>query len=259
MKTVILCGGLGSRLSEETAIKPKPMVDVGGLPILWHIMMIYSHYDVRDFMLALGYKGDVIKNYFLDYHPLKSDITVDLATGRAEYSNNPGEDWKVSMVDTGQQTMTGGRLRRLENQLRDNGTFMLTYGDGVSNIDIQALLEFHRSHGKAATVTAVRPPARFGTMVFDGEQVVEFSEKPQTGEGWINGGFFVFEPTVFDYITDDATVLEEEPLSGLARDGQLMAYKHQGFWHCMDTLRDRNYLDSEWRAGTAQWKMWDAT
>jgi glucose-1-phosphate cytidylyltransferase len=256
MKVVILCGGLGTRLGEETHVKPKPMVEVGSMPILWHIMKTYAHFGFSDFMLALGYKGEVVKDYFLNYHPRTSDITVHLSTGRAEYANPTAEDWTVRMVDTGQNSLTGGRLRRLEAQLRPHGTFMLTYGDGVTDLDINDLVEFHRKHGRLATVTAVRPPARFGTMLFDGDRVANFHEKPQTGEGWINGGFFVFEPAVFDYLDGDACVLETDPLQRLARDGQLMAYRHEGFWHCMDTLRDRNFLDAEWQAGNAPWKKW---
>ena len=256
MKTVLLCGGLGTRLSEETQLKPKPMVEIGGMPILWHIMKSYSHYGFKDFILTLGYKGDFIKDYFLNYHPHASDITVELATGQATYANTTTEDWLVSLIDTGKKTMTGGRLHRLENKLSSEKTFMLTYGDGVADININALLEFHKRHGKLATMTAVRPPARFGTMVFDGDQVVDFREKPQTGEGWINGGFFVFERGIFDYLHGDSTILEQEPLENLAKDGQLMAYKHDGFWHCMDTLRDKNYLHDIWSKTQAPWKIW---
>jgi len=253
MKTVILAGGLGSRLSEETQIKPKPMVEIGGLPILLHIMKTYSQHDFKDFVIALGYKGEVIKDYFLNHHLLNSDIIVNLKTGKAEYSNETMEDWTVRMVDTGAKSMTGGRLHRLEKYLRNEGTFMVTYGDGVSDIDISALIQFHKQHGKMATVTAVRPPARFGSMVFEGNQVVAFQEKPQTGEGWINGGFFVFESQIFDYLNGDMTILEREPLENLARDGQLMAFKHEGFWHPMDTIRDRDTLNELWKNGHAPW------
>jgi len=256
MKTVILCGGMGTRLSEETQVKPKPMVEIGGKPILWHILSLYARYGYKDFVLALGYKGEVIKDYFLHYHPRTSDVKVHLASGRVEYANTLAEDWDVEMVHTGEGTMTGGRLRRLRPILEGGGTFMLTYGDGLSNVPIDRLVAFHERHGRLATVTAVRPPARFGTMAFDGDRVVEFEEKPQVGEGWINGGFFVFEPEVLDYIEGDHTVLEAEPLENLAKDGQLMAYKHEGFWHCMDTLRDRNYLEDVWRSGRAPWKRW---
>jgi glucose-1-phosphate cytidylyltransferase len=257
MKTVILCGGLGTRLSEETQVRPKPMVEIGGMPILWHIMRIFAHHGHQDFMLALGYKGEVIKDYFLNYHLRTSDLTVHLSTGKREYSRVQAEDWVVQMIDTGNASMTGGRLYRLADYLRPHGTFMLTYGDGVSNIDVSALLKFHRHHGKLATVTAVRPPARFGTMTFDGDRVSDFHEKPQTGEGWINGGFFVFESGVFDYLSGDDTVLEEAPLERLAGDGELMAYKHSDFWQCMDTLRDRDALEQTWRCGGAPWKVWE--
>jgi len=256
MKTVILAGGMGSRLSEETQVKPKPMVEIGGIPILLHIMKIYARYGYRDFIIALGYRGESIKNYFINYPILSSDVTVHLKEGRVEFTNSMVEDWIVRLMDTGEMSMTGGRLHRLEQMLRPAGTFMLTYGDGVADIDISALVAFHRRHGKLATVTAVRPPARFGTMAFDGEQVVNFQEKPQTGEGWINGGFFVFEPTVFDYLHGDETVLEKEPLERLAADGQLMSYKHEGFWQPMDTIRDRDFLNEQWRSGRAPWKIW---
>ena len=256
MKTVILAGGMGSRLSEETQVKPKPMVEIGGIPILLHIMKIYARYGYRDFIIALGYRGESIKNYFINYPILSSDVTVHLKEGRVEFTNSMVEDWIVRLMDTGEMSMTGGRLHRLEQMLRPAGTFMLTYGDGVADIDISALVAFHRRHGKLATVTAVRPPARFGTMAFDGEQVVNFQEKPQTGEGWINGGFFVFEPTVFDYLHGDETVLEKEPLERLAADGQLMSYKHEGFWQPMDTIRDRDFLNEQWRSGRAPWKTW---
>lgn len=258
MKIVILCGGLGTRLSEETVVKPKPMVDIGGLPILWHVMKIYSAQGFSDFILALGYKGQVIKDYFLNYHPLNSDVTVDLATGKVNFHQSDSEDWAVRMIDTGPDTMTGGRLLRLQHYLKNEGIFMLTYGDGVANVDLQALLKFHRSHGKLATVTAVRPPARFGEILFDGDRVAEFKEKPQAGGGWINGGFFIFEPGVFQYLEDDdQTILEKAPLERLAKDKQLMAYRHSGFWHCMDTVRDRNNLDSLWQNDRAPWKVWE--
>lgn len=255
VKTVILCGGLGTRLSEETILKPKPMVEIGGRPILWHIMQIYAHYGFKEFTLALGYKAEVIKNYFMNYHPFTSNVTVNLATGKIEYDNTTAEDWVVQMVDTGRESMTGGRLHRLESRLRPEGTFMLTYGDGVINLDISKLVAFHQGHGRLATVTAVRPQARFGNMNLDGQQVVEFKEKSQTGESWINGGFFVFNAGVFDYLHGDATVLEEGPLENLARDGQLMAYPHHDFWHCMDTIRDRNFLENLWQSGQAPWKV----
>ncbi|MDP3183358.1 MAG: glucose-1-phosphate cytidylyltransferase, partial [Desulfobaccales bacterium] len=223
MKTVILCGGLGTRLSEETLVKPKPMVEIGPRPILWHILKIYAHHGFKNFLLALGFKGEIIKDYFINYQPLTSDVTVDLSSGQITCANTTAEDWVVQMIDTGRDSLTGGRLHRLERVLRPEGTFMLTYGDGVADVDLKALVTFHRQHGRLATVTAVRPPARFGGIICRDDQVVEFKEKPQTGEGWINGGFMVFEPGVFDYLHGDATVLEEAPLENLARDGQLMA------------------------------------
>jgi glucose-1-phosphate cytidylyltransferase len=254
VKTVILCGGLGTRLSEETTIKPKPMVEIGGRPILWHIMKIYERHGFNDFMLALGYKGEMVKDYFLNYHARMSDLNVHLMSGRIDYSNPTAEDWRVSLIDTGAATMTGGRLLRLKNQLQSGGTFMLTYGDGVSDVDIGRLLEFHRSHGRLATVTAVRPPVRFGELGITDSRVTEFQEKPQAGEGWINGGFFVFEPRIFDFILDDSTLLEREPLERLARDGELMAYRHSDFWQCMDTVRDRQALEELWARGDAPWR-----
>ncbi len=257
IKTVILCGGLGTRLSEETQLRPKPMVEVGGKPILWHILKGYAAWGYHHFSLALGYKGEWIKDYFLNYHYRTSNISIELASGNAEIKSEQTEDWKIYLKDTGQDTMTGGRLGRLKRELEHESCFMLTYGDGVSDINIRQLLAFHKAHGKTVTVTAVRPPARFGTMVFSGDQVVEFAEKPQTGEGWINGGFFVMNSNVFDYIEGDDTVLEEEPLEALARDGELMAYRHEGFWQCMDTLRDKNSLEKQWRSGTPKWKTWN--
>ena len=252
MKTVILCGGLGTRLSEETHLKPKPMVEIGGHPILWHIMKIYERYGFKDFMLALGYKGDVIKDYFLNYHARLSNLTVSLKTGKVEYSNPSAEDWQVSMIDTGAQSMTGGRLLRLKPYLPE--TFFITYGDGVSDINIAELLKFHRSHGKLATLTAVRPPARFGDLRMEQDHVTHFAEKPQAGEGWINGGFFVFEPGIFDYISDDTTILERVPMENLASNGELIAYRHSGYWQSMDTLRDKQFLEDLWASGDAPWK-----
>lgn len=257
MKVVILCGGMGTRLKEETEIRPKPMVEIGGKPILWHIMNMYSVHGYNEFMLALGYKGETIKEYFLNYYNHQSDLIISLKTGEVKAIKNCYRDWLVHLADTGQDTMTGGRLHRLESRLKD-GTFMLTYGDGVSNVNIKNLVNFHKSHGKIATVTAVRPVARFGGMSFNKDhQVVSFKEKTQTGEGWINGGFFVFEPRVFDYLHGDDTILERDPLENLTRDGQLMAYRHEGFWQCMDTLRDRDLLESLWISGNALWKVWD--
>ena len=253
MKVAILCGGLGTRLSEETQVRPKPMVEIGGRPILWHIMKIYERHGFNDFMLALGYKGEVIKDYFLHYHARQSDLTVHLGSGKVDYTNPTAEDWHVRLVDTGNGTQTGGRVLRLKALLAGEGTFMLTYGDGVSNVDIARLLAFHRSHGKLATVTAVRPPARFGDLVITADQVTTFQEKPQAGEGWINGGFFVLEPRVLDFIADDATIFEKAPLEQLARQGELMAYRHPGYWQSMDTLRDKQALEEQWATGDAPW------
>ena len=243
MKTVLLAGGLGTRLAEESESKPKPMVEVGGRPILWHIMRIYAERGFNEFVVALGYRGEVIKRYFLDYFYLRNSLSIDLRTNQIEVQGSDCEDWIVHLRDTGLETQTGGRLRRLADLLRGEA-FMMTYGDGVCSVDPRALLDFHRKHGKLATVTAVRPPARFGGLVFDGDYVAEFSEKPQVGEGWINGGFFVLEPKVLDYIDADDTIFERSPLERLARDGQLVAYRHEGFWQCMDTLRDVRLLNS---------------
>ena len=252
MKVVILCGGLGTRLSEETQVKPKPMVEIGERPILWHIMKLYERHGFSDFTLALGYKGDLIKDYFLNYHARLSDVTVYLKKGQVEYNNPTAEDWKVELIDTGANSMTGGRLLRLKPHMQ-SGTFMLTYGDGLSNVDLSSLLAFHKSHGRIATVTAVHPSARFGGMSITNSQVSQFKEKPQSGEGWINGGFFVFEPSIFDYIEDDSTVFEQSPLEKLVNDGQLMAYEHFGYWQCMDTIRDRDALQTLWASGDAPW------
>lgn len=253
MKTVILCGGLGTRLSEETTLKPKPMVEIGGRPILWHVMKTYEGHGFTDFVLALGYKGEMVKDYFLNYHAKQRDFTVQLKDGRVEYGGRNAEDWRVSLIDTGVNTMTGGRLLRLKSHLQPSGTFMLTYGDGVSNVNITALVAFHRAHRRLATVTAVRPTARFGGIHINEGKVRTFEEKPQSGEGWVNGGFFVFEPGVFDYLEGDATVLEQSPLERLTSDGQLMAYEHAGYWQCMDTIRDRDALQAAWATGQAPW------
>lgn len=255
MKVAILAGGVGSRLSEETVVKPKPMVEIGGRPILYHIMMHYSHYGFKDFVVALGYKGEVIKKYMVDYCPLNSDLSVCLKTGSVTIHDGNKPDWNVDLIDTGPETLTGGRIKRLAPYL-GNETFMLTWGDGVSDVNLHELLKFHRSHGKLATLTAVRPTARFGHLELNGDAVAEFSEKPQTKEGWINGAFFVLEPGVFDYIEGDQTQWEKEPLENLAKDGQLMAYKHNSFWQCMDTLRDKKLLESLWNSGKAPWKIW---
>ncbi len=253
MKTVLLAGGLGTRLSEETSLKPKPMVDIGGKPILWHIMSHYASHGHKDFIVACGYKGDVIKEYFASFALRESDFTVDLKAGRARTTGRRAPDWRVSLVDTGLKTMTGGRLLRLKDQLK-TGTFMVTYGDGLGSIDLTELLAFHKKHKRLATVTAVRPPARFGGLNLDGSRVAEFTEKPQTGEGWINGGFFVFEPGMLKYLDGDDCVLERSPLERLAADGQLSAYRHEGFWQPMDTLRDKQLLESLWQSGRAPWK-----
>lgn len=255
MKVVILAGGLGTRLAEETELKPKPMIEVGGHPILWHIMKHYAHYGFKEFFIALGYRGDVIKRFFMDYESLNGNMSINLATGNVERQERDGEDWVVHLRNTGLETNTGGRLKRLANSL-GNETFMLTYGDGVCDVDLQELLRFHRQHGRIATVTAVRPPARFGGLVFDGDMVVEFTEKPQIGEGWINGGFLVLEPKIFDYIDSDETSFEADALEHLAADRQLAAYRHEKFWQCMDTLRDKRLLENLWHDNKAPWKIW---
>lgn len=255
MKVVILAGGMGTRLAEETQIRPKPMVEVGGRPVLWHIMKLYEHHGFREFVIALGYKGDEIKRFFRDYSSLTADLTIDFAEGRVESHHRECEDWRVHLVDTGYDTLTGGRVRRLKSGLSD-ATFMVTYGDGVADVDLTALLAFHRSHGRIATVTAVRPPARFGGLVFEGDLVKRFTEKPQAGEGWINGGFLVFEPAVFGYLNGDDSSLEADALERLAADGQLAAFRHEGFWQCMDTLRDKHLLEALWSGGRAPWKVW---
>jgi glucose-1-phosphate cytidylyltransferase len=252
MKTVILAGGLGTRLSEETDVKPKPMVEIGGSPILWHVMSIYLDAGFKEFVVALGYRGDVVKNYFLNYHHFRNDLSVS-GDGNVRVHDGHREDWVVHLVDTGLETQTGGRLRRLRDELHGE-TFMLTYGDGVADVRCRELVDFHRSHGKLATVTAVRPPARFGGLTFDGDLVAEFIEKPQIGEGWINGGFFVLEPGVLDYIDGDETVWEREPLERLAADGELAAYRHEGFWQPMDTLRDVLFLRRLYESGDVPWR-----
>lgn len=256
MKVVLLAGGLGTRLTEETEIRPKPMVEIGGRPILWHIMKHYAHYGFQEFLVALGYKGEYIKRYFMDYYTLNGSMTLDLATGAVQPQVKECENWKLHLLDTGVQTNTGGRLKRLEPYLGDE-TFMITYGDGVSNIDLQKLLEFHKSHGKWVTVSAVRPPARFGGLVIEGDLVANFTEKPQAGEGWINGGFLVMEPQVFKYLTNDSAGLEVELLERLAIDGQLAAYRHYDFWQCMDTLRDKYNLENYWQSGNPPWQVWE--
>jgi glucose-1-phosphate cytidylyltransferase len=256
MKVAFLAGGLGTRISEETEHKPKPMVEIGGQPILWHIMMHYHHYGFKDFAIALGYKGAVIKKYMVDYCALNSNLSVSFRNGQVKPHGGYELDWNVDLIDTGLSTNTGGRIKRLAPYV-GRETFMLTWGDGVSDINLHELLAFHRSHGKLATLTAVRPPARFGHLDLDGDKISEFSEKPQTKEGWINGAFFVLEPEIFNYIDGDDTQWEKEPLERLAKDGQLMAYKHDGFWQCMDTLRDKHRLETLWNNGDAPWKTWE--
>lgn len=253
MKVVILAGGFGTRLAEETDRIPKPMVEIGGRPILWHIMKCYAHYGYNNFFIALGYKGNVIKRYFLDYYSLRGDMSINLSNGEVDIQ--AGEDWLVNLIDTGLHTLTGGRVKRLAPYLKDE-TFMVTYGDGVSNIDLDALVRFHHSHGRLATVTAVRPPARFGGLIFDDDLVTEFTEKPQIGEGWINGGFLVFEPGTFEYLKDDYTSLEADAMERLAADRQLVAYRHDDFWQCMDHLRDVRLLQDLWQQGNPPWKVW---
>lgn len=252
MKVILLAGGFGTRLSEYTDAIPKPMVTIGGRPILWHIMRTYAHFGHKDFYVALGYKAEVVKEYFLHYRSLHSDFTVDLSTGAVTPHQTDLADWRVTLVDTGSESMTGGRVKRMQDFVGYE-PFMLTYGDGVANIDLERLLTFHRSHGKMVTVTAVHPGARFGELLMDGDQVSSFQEKPQMGQGWINGGYFVMQPEFFDLITGDSAVLEREPLEWVARQGELVAYRHEGFWQCMDTKRDRDLLEELWQYGKAPW------
>ena len=255
MKTVILAGGLGTRISEESHLKPKPMIEIGGRPILWHIMKLFSHYGFNDFIVCLGYRGYVVKEYFSNYVLHNADLTVDLANGSVEYhATNHHEPWKVTLVDTGAETMTGGRVKRIANYLDENEPFFLTYGDGVADVDLAALVAFHRSHGKAATVTAVAPPGRYGALEIEDSLVQRFIEKPPGDNGLINGGFFVLDPKVIGRIAGDHTIWEQEPLMGLAHDGQLGAYRHDGFWAPMDTLRDKNVLEALWQSGEAPWR-----
>jgi glucose-1-phosphate cytidylyltransferase len=257
MKVAILAGGKGTRLAEETEVKPKPMVTIGGRPILWHIMKHYAHYGHKEFYIALGYKGEVIKRYMVDRSALQGDLTVDLRNGRVvNHANGMHDlDWIVNLIETGEETQTGGRIKRLA-PLIGRETFLLTWGDGVSNVNLDSLIAFHRSHGRFATVTAVRPPARYGRLDLEGDKVSRFAEKPQLSEGWINGAFFVLEPEVFDYIDGDQTVWEKEPMERLAAEGQLMAYRHDSFWQCMDTLREKFILEELWQQGNAPWKVW---
>ncbi len=256
MKVVILAGGLGTRLSEETDVKPKPMVEIGGKPILWHIMKIYSHYGFNDFIICLGYKGYVIKEYFANYFLHQSDVTIDLKNNKINVHCCKAEDWKITLIDTGLHTMTGGRIKRIK-PYTENKTFMVTYGDGVANINIPELVKFHKKHGRFATVTAVQPLGRFGSLELDNnDNVISFIEKPKGDGAWINGGFFVLEPEVFDYIEGDDTIWERTPLERLAKDSQLVAYKHYGFWKPMDTLRDKLEIENLWNSQKAEWKVW---
>ena len=256
MKAVILAGGLGTRISEETYLKPKPMIEIGGRPIIWHIMKIYSTYEINDFIICCGYKGYLIKEYFANYYLHNSDVTFDLSKNQLQIHNNNNESWRVTLVDTGEDTMTGGRLKRVSSFINSDESFCLTYGDGVADIDIPASLKFHKKHGCLATVTAVQPPGRFGVLNRNGEIINGFTEKPQHGGGWINGGFFVLSPKVFEYIDSDSISWELEPMQKLAESGQLRAFEHNGFWQPMDTLRDKNHLENLWASGSAPWKKW---
>ncbi|MDC0188462.1 glucose-1-phosphate cytidylyltransferase [bacterium] len=254
MKVIILAGGYGTRLSEFTETMPKPMVRIGGKPIIWHIMKTYAHFGHNNFYVALGYKAEVIKEFFLNYRTMNSDFSVDLGTGEVSYNQLDDIDWKVTLVDTGEDSMTGGRVKRMKPYI-NNETCLLTYGDGVSNIDLNQQIAFHKSHGKMVTVTAVHPSARFGELEIQGEQVTSFQEKPQTGQGWINGGYFIIEPEFFDLIKEDRTILERDPLQRVAQMGELMAFRHNGFWQCLDTKRDHDYLEKLWHAGKTPWKL----
>lgn len=254
MKVVILAGGFGTRLSEYTKSIPKPMVTVGGKPILWHIMNTYASFNHTDFYVALGYKAEIIKDFFLNYKTLNSDFTVDLSSGNITEHHKDNVNWKVTLVDTGLNSMTGGRVKRIHNYI-GNEAFLLTYGDGLANVDINSLIKFHKEHGKMVTVSAVHPGARFGELSLDGDLVTSFKEKPQTTQGWINGGYFVIEPEFFELIDDDSTILEQSPLERASQMGELMSFQHNGFWQCMDTKRDRDYLESLWESGRAPWKI----
>lgn len=256
MKAVILAGGLGTRIAEESHLRPKPMIEIGGLPIVWHIMKIYQHYGVKEFILCLGYKGYIIKEYFSNYHLHKSDITVRGNGGQIIFHNSVGEDWTVTMVDTGQYTQTGGRIKRVASYLTPNEPFFLTYGDGVADLDISKLAAFHKKHGRKATLTAVSPPGRYGAISLDGDIVQRFIEKPEGQQALINGGFFVLEPSVLEFIEGDSTPWEGNPLETLAATGELAAFRHDGFWQPMDTLRDKNHLEELWARGAAAWKVW---
>jgi glucose-1-phosphate cytidylyltransferase len=255
MKVLLLAGGFGTRLSEETEIRPKPMAEIGGRPILWHIMKVYSHYGFNDFVILLGYKGYFIKEYFANYFLHQSDVTIDLSTNAMKVHNNTSEPWKVTLLETGQDTMTGGRIKRAKDYIGQE-PFLLTYGDGVADIDLGKLVGFHQKNGKLVTMTAVQPEGRFGALETTGNRVDSFLEKPKGDGAWINGGFFVCQPEVLDYISNDDTVFEQEPLQNLAKEGQLLHYRHDGFWKCMDTLRDKKVLNEMWSAGHAKWKIW---
>ena len=256
MKAVILAGGLGTRLSEETSIRPKPMVEIGGRPILWHIMKIYSHYGINEFIVCLGYKGYAIREYFANYFLHTSDVTIHLAENRMDIHRKTAEPWHVTLIDTGDATQTGGRVKRVLPYVGDDAFFALTYGDGVADIDLAAEVEFHKAHERMATVTVVRPARRFGAIALDGERVTAFIEKPEGDGGWINGGFFLLSPKVGGLIANDQTIWEREPMETLARQDELRAYTHRGFWHPMDTLSDRSFLEAEWASGHAAWKLW---
>ena len=255
MKAIILAGGLGTRLSEETVVKPKPMIEIGGFPIIWHIMKIYSSYGINEFIPTLGYKGEVIKKFFFDYQNLRTDLSINLANGDIKKKNNHNENWLVHLIDTGKETQTGGRIKKAMSYAKGERV-MATYGDGLANVNIDKLLNFHKSHGKLATLTAVRPPSRFGEINFNGDNVINFAEKPQVGEGWINGGFFVLEPEVADYIKSDDMPFERFPLETLSEEGQLMAFKHDGFWQPMDTVREKQLLNNLWKQSNPPWKIW---
>jgi len=256
MKAIILAGGFGSRLSEETVLRPKPMVEIGGRPILWHIMNIIATHGITEFIVALGYRAEIIKDYFLNFYSLNNDVSIDLSTGTTYFHERNEIDWKIHLIDTGLNTQTGGRLRRLQHWLGDDETFLFAYGDGVTDLDIARMLQFHRAHGKLATVATVLSPERFGRIAYDGNRVSAFYEKPDNVEGWINGGFFVLNSKALSYIDDDDTVWERSAVERLARDGQLMGYRHHGFWSCMDTLREKNFLEGLWSSGKAPWRIW---
>lgn len=258
MKCVILAGGMGTRLAEETGLRPKPMIEIGERPILWHIMKLYTHHGVTDFIVCLGYRGYMIKEYFANYHLHSADVTIDLVGNNIEYHHRRNEPWRITLVDTGDQTMTGGRLKRVRPYLDDGAPFCMSYGDGLANIDVAAEIAFHQKHGRKATVACVRPPARFGSIVLSGDKVTAFEEKPQTASGLINGGFFVLDPSALDYVKDDTTVWEREPMENLVANDQLVAWQHDGFWQPMDTLRDKQQLTRLWESGKAPWKVWKA-